>query len=137
MKKTTKTYLQILGIVLVVLLGTFFIASRKAVSPERSIPETASSPSPSISIAAGGAAVRLPLSPGNTLADAVLAAQKSGTLAVSGKDYPGLGFFVTGIGTLREGNGKYLLYYVNGVEASTGISSYVPKDGDSIEWKLQ
>jgi len=30
-----------------------------------------------------------------------------------------------------------LLYYINGKEASVGVSTYKPKNGDIIEWKLK
>jgi hypothetical protein len=29
------------------------------------------------------------------------------------------------------------MYYINGKEAEIGISSYIPKNGDMIEWKLK
>ncbi len=60
-----------------------------------------------------------------------------GGVAFSGRMYPGLGFFVTSVGALHEGNGRHLIYSVNGKEASVGVSSYVPKQHDIIEWKLK
>lgn len=37
-----------------------------------------------------------------------------------------------------QGNGpKYWTFYVNGKEAQVGASSYVTKNSDKIEWKLQ
>lgn len=72
-----------------------------------------------------------------TFYEALIQERTAGTIKLSGKNYPGLGFFVTEIGELRAENGKDLLYYINGKEASVGVSSYVPKDGDIIEWKLE
>lgn len=69
--------------------------------------------------------------------DALAQAKDEGKIIFSGKNYPGLGFFVTDIGTLHAGNGKNLLYYINGKQASVGVSSYTLKDGDIIEWKLE
>jgi hypothetical protein len=36
------------------------------------------------------------------------------------------------------GNGpKYWTFYVNGKESNVGAGSYVSKNGDKLEWKLQ
>lgn len=76
--------------------------------------------------------------PQNTLFyDALAQARNQGQITFDGKNYPGLGFFITDIGTLHAGGGKNLLYYINGEEATVGVSSYTLKDGDIIEWKLE
>lgn len=54
-----------------------------------------------------------------------------------GKEYPALGFFVTDLGSLHEEMGKYLVYYINGKEATVGVSSYIPEDNDVITWELK
>jgi len=89
-----------------------------------------------ISIQMGYTKINLPLQLGNSIYDVLLAGQNAGRISFTGKNYPGLGFFVTSIGNLREGNGKYLIYNVNGIQASSGVSSYFPKSGDVIEWHL-
>ncbi len=53
-----------------------------------------------------------------------------------GKDYSGLGFFVEEInGVKNNPAGKNWLYYVNGKPAPVGISNYIIKANDIIEWK--
>lgn len=91
----------------------------------------------SVTILAGDATAYLQVSPNTIFYDALMQAKNSGMIMFSGKNYTGLGFFVTEIGTLRAGGGKNLLYYVNGKEATVGVSSYTLKDGDVIEWKLE
>ena len=91
----------------------------------------------SIVLKIGGTNMKLPIVFGQTLYQTMLAAEKSGAISFAGKDYSGLGFFMTDIGDLYQGNGKFLVYYINGTEASVGVSSYFPNDGDVIEWKLQ
>lgn len=86
---------------------------------------------------AGNINTQLLFSPNSFLYDALVKERDAGKITFSGKNYPGLGFFVTDIGTLHAGSGKYLLYYINGKEATVGISSYTLKDGDIIEWKLE
>ncbi|MDP2709018.1 MAG: DUF4430 domain-containing protein [bacterium] len=56
----------------------------------------------------------------------------------SGKNYPGLGFFVEEINGLKNNSsGKNWVYYVNGRPAPVGVSNYILKDGDIIEWKYE
>lgn len=62
---------------------------------------------------------------------------KKNNINFEGKEYPALGFFVTDLGSLHEEAGKYLVYYINGKEATVGVSSYVPEDNDVITWELK
>jgi len=91
----------------------------------------------SATILAGEITTNISFSPDTLFYDALVEARNSGQIELEGKNYPGLGFFVTDIGTLHSGNGKYLLYYINGKEATVGVSSYILKDGDILEWKLE
>ena len=77
------------------------------------------------------------LNAGQSLYDTLLSAKENKQIVFSGKNYPGLGFFVTDIGSLHNGNGKYLFYYINNKEASVGVSSFLPQNGDVILWKLK
>jgi Domain of unknown function (DUF4430) len=72
-----------------------------------------------------------------TVYDAMNVLKEEGKITFEGKNYPGLGFFVTKINSLESGDGKNLMYDINGVEASVGISTYEIKEGDIIEWKLK
>ena len=91
----------------------------------------------SVTILAGNTTVHLSIPPNTAFYDALLQAKNAGKIEFSGKNYLGLGFMVTDIGTLHAGGGKNLLYYINGKQASIGVSSYSLKDGDIIEWKLE
>lgn len=103
-------------------------------APIKSLP---SQNTKNITIIAGEEKINLSV-PTNTLFyDALMQAKNEGILTVSGKNYPGMGFFVTDIGALHAGDGKDLLYYINNKEATVGVSSYVLKDGDILEWKLE
>ena len=74
---------------------------------------------------------------GGSLLSILTAAKERGEITLSGKEYSGLGFFVTELGSLKEGAGKHLVYYINGKEASVGVSIYVPKAGDLVVWELK
>ncbi len=74
---------------------------------------------------------------GETLYTALERMNTSGVLHLVVKKYTGLGFFVTEIGSYKQGVGGNLMYFINGREATVGVASYVLTSGDVIEWKLQ
>jgi hypothetical protein len=47
-----------------------------------------------------------------------------------------MGELVEEINGVNNGNGYYLIYYVNGAKANVGAGNYITKNGDKIEWKL-
>jgi hypothetical protein len=98
---------------------------------------TSAVPHAQATLIAGITPISLPFTPGETLIQALTDARTGGTLQFTGKEYPDLGFFVTSIGSLKAGDGKNLLYYINGKEATVGVSTYVLASGDVIEWKLK
>ncbi len=53
------------------------------------------------------------------------------------KEYPALGIFIDEINGVKGGNGKYWIYFVNGKEASVGVSKYILDEGDIINWELK
>lgn len=55
------------------------------------------------------------------------------------KEYPGMGMFVESINGIQNNPQKnlYWIYYVNGQSAKTGISNYIIKQKDKIEWKYE
>lgn len=91
----------------------------------------------SVTILIGDKETHLNVAHGTIFYDALVEARNTSKLTFSGKNYPDLGFFVTDIGSLHGGNGKNLIYYVNGKEATVGVSSYTLKDKDFIEWRLE
>ncbi len=61
----------------------------------------------------------------------------AGTLQFTGRDYPGLGFFVDSIDGIANEGGMYWVFYVNAKSATTGIASVGLSPGDTIEWKYE
>lgn len=58
-------------------------------------------------------------------------------IAISKKEYAGMGTLVEKIGEYENGtDGKYWHYYVNGALAPVGADAYTLKDGDMIEWRF-
>jgi len=155
MKKNQKKIIVVLGIVIVV-IALFFVytknkkevASVKNISIVSPVEVTKNPEEKKIfvkkdtqnivaTVVAGDTTLHLTMSKGETLYDALMNAKNNNQLIFSGKAYPSLGFFVTDIGSLHAGSGKNLFYYVNGKEADVGISSYVPTNGDVVDWKLE
>jgi hypothetical protein len=73
---------------------------------------------------------------GSTLEAAMSQLQSEGGFTYATKHYGGLGSFVTEING-RAGGGTYWIFYVNGEQSQTGISSTRIRSGDVIEWKLE
>lgn len=93
-------------------------------------------PASSVTVVILGKGIGIPLLENVPFYDTLISAQKEGLITFTGKEYSGLGFFVSDIGDLHMTPGKNLLYYINGKEASVGVSTYIPKDGDVVEWRL-
>lgn len=53
------------------------------------------------------------------------------------REHQGLGYFVYEINGIKGKSGAYWIYYINGKEANVGISKYIVKNGDVIEWKQE
>lgn len=70
-----------------------------------------------------------------TLYDLMVTLQNDNTgFSFQGKDFPGLGFFVEDINGIKGESGAYWLYYVNNKKAEVGITNYILKNGDIINW---
>ncbi len=59
------------------------------------------------------------------------------TFSFKYRETPGLGYFITEINNTKGKPGKYWIYYINGVEASVGVSNYILKEGDIIKWSQE
>ncbi|OGH76866.1 MAG: hypothetical protein A2469_00295 [Candidatus Magasanikbacteria bacterium RIFOXYC2_FULL_40_16] len=75
---------------------------------------------------------------GATGYDFLVLLSKQTDFKFNGIDYGGdLGFFVNEVNEIQNTNEKYWVYYINGEEAQTGISTYLIKPNDTIEWKYE
>ena len=147
MKKNQKNSIGFVLGILAVIGIMFFITNKKHIVPQQKNAQSVTTQinsskknsvqTSAVTIVAGDTKINLVLPQGSSLYDALVLAQQNKQIIFSGTSYPSLGFFVTDIGVLHSGNGKNLLYYINGKEAQVGISSYQPKDGDTISWKLE
>lgn len=74
---------------------------------------------------------------GGTVLEAMNAHVAEGELSFSGRDFPGLGFFVEEINGTRSADGYYWILLVNGERSDLGVSSARVERGDTIEWRYE
>ena len=60
-----------------------------------------------------------------------------GSLSFSGRDFPGLGFFVEEINERKNTDGYYWILLVNGKKSDLGASQARLKEGDVVEWRYE
>ena len=53
------------------------------------------------------------------------------------KNYIGMGELITEINGIKNSNEKSWIYYVNGKEASVGVSNYKLNPGDVVSWRYE
>ena len=66
-----------------------------------------------------------------------LQAMSDQPFSMTTKEYAGMGKFVEDINGIKNNTtaGEYWGYYIDGISAQIGASSYILKEGDNIEWK--
>lgn len=79
--------------------------------------------------------VSLPID--STVLNAMHALSAKGELSFSGRDFPGLGFFVEEINGKRSADGYYWILLINGKKSDLGVSSARVERGDTIEWRYE
>ena len=55
----------------------------------------------------------------------------------SGRDFPGLGFYVEELNGKKSGSGFYWILYVNGTSSELGASSVRVHPGDVVKWRYE
>ncbi|MDQ5954713.1 MAG: hypothetical protein QG583_641 [Patescibacteria group bacterium] len=60
-----------------------------------------------------------------------------GKITFKEKTYSGIGKFIQEINGLKSDGDNYWIYYVNGVEASIGVSNYKINPGNVVSWKYE
>jgi len=63
--------------------------------------------------------------------------QSEGKINFTEKYYLGMGNLVTGINGINNNGTQSWIYYVNGVEAQVGVSTYKINPGDVVSWKYE
>ena len=86
-----------------------------------------------------GASYELQVVPESSVYDVMKQARANQIMEFSGKEFPGIGYFVEGINGKQEDlkGRRFWIYYINGQKAKAGISSVFVHNQDVIEWKYE
>ncbi len=114
-------------------VGVFAYARQEGSAPSA----PAAAPAAEASLVVGEASYPLAVSAGGTLIDAMNALAASSGFAFTGREYPGLGFFVDSINGRANGGGMYWILYVNGASSAVGASEAPVRPGDVFEWRYE
>lgn len=76
---------------------------------------------------------------GSTVLSVLEKARDASFITFSGREYPGMGFFVQEINKKGKNarDGKYWVYSINGKKAIVGVSLYMIKPQDVISWNYE
>ncbi len=153
-----KLYTKILLIIFLISLGLFAFSlfqnklpAPVVQSPSPQVSQRSKAPVPPIpgmdteripithtfTLIAGDQNTRIDFDEGATLYEILSSPKNIEKTNLKAKEYPGIGFFIERIGSIEQGNGKYVMYSINGVEASVGVSAYKPKIDDVILFELK
>ena len=127
-------------IVLVAVVGVFAYAQERVATPPSGVSDAvASEATASATLSVGGIAYPITVAQGATVIDAMrsLAASSAFTFTFTGREYPGLGFFVDSINGEENAGGTYWILYVNSVSATVGAGATEVHAGDTIEWRYE
>lgn len=86
---------------------------------------------------ADGGAVIVPITASGTVLQAMEQSTAHGDMAFTGKEFPGLGFFVESINGVSEDDVRHWMLYVNGTRASLGASSQYVVPTDTVLWRFE
>lgn len=124
----------------IILLSLFFNANIFILSAEtKNIQEVKDIKNINIILEVLGKKYQITVPSSSTVYDAmnILQKDKTSKFNFSYKEYKHLGVFVDKINGVKGVKKKYWIYYVNGKKASVGISKYVLREGDIINWKQE
>lgn len=125
---------------LAVLIGIGLIYIRKGgtntnVLPQKQVQEEIVQ----ANIEVGNTIYKVSLPKGSTVFDLMQYAERQNNFQFYGKDFQGLGFFVSEINGVKQDplKGSYWIYYINNQKAQVGVSGYIIKNNDTITWKYE
>ena len=90
-----------------------------------------------ISLKVGTQTYAVEVESGATVLQAMQKLSTESDFSFNGREFPGLGYFVEEINGVKGNADKFWAYYVNDILASVGVSQYVLKTGDIINFKYE
>ncbi|MBP9759995.1 MAG: DUF4430 domain-containing protein [Candidatus Pacebacteria bacterium] len=80
---------------------------------------------------------RVPVYTEGTVLSAMEAYRDTGVFTFSGRDFPGIGFFIDTVQGRKATDTHFWILYVNGRTSNVGVSQARVKQGDVVEWKYE
>ncbi len=102
--------------------------------------EESKAPTISAKLIISGQTYSVSLPENSSVYNLMIGARDMHDISFGGKEYIGLGFFVdeiNGVKNNANGSNKYWIYSINGKKADVGISQYIVKEGDTINWNYE
>jgi hypothetical protein len=146
MIKNKKTKAIILILVLLVIIGALFLTLHKkqivqtiAPTPETQSPNTVSNIAPATKtvLEINGVNYEDNISGKISVYDFMSKLRNEGKINFTEKNYIGMGDFIVSINGVKNDSNMGWIYYVNGKEASVGVSNYKINPGDVVSWKYE
>ena len=137
-KSKNQKIISSLVLILIILAGAFFLIAHK--KTENLLPPPFSSP-----YVGGG---RVGVNENNitftndilgktSVYDFMSELRNEGKINFVEKNYICMGEMIAEINGIKNNSGQSWIYYVNGKEASVGVSNYKIKSGDTVSWKYE
>lgn len=137
----SKKYLKILIIIasFCILFTVFYQIEVKPPSVEQITSESLSTNNIKVSLIVQGTRYETEVREGSTVFELMKKINEENKNLFDFKytENPTLGVFINEINGRAGGSLGYWIYYVNGIEASVGISNYKVNNGDQISWKYE
>jgi hypothetical protein len=134
----TKNLVIILFLLITLTGGLVFFLTNKKKQPVASESALAETRADKVTMIISGASYETEAKTGSSVYDLMNTLREQKKIDFKSVDYSGLGFFVTEInGVKNDPSGKNWLYYVNGQPAQVGVTYYLVKANDVIEWKYE
>ena len=90
-----------------------------------------------VDIVVGSTTYPATISAGKNIYEAMGVLASTTAFNFKAKYFSGLGYFIEEINGLKNRDGFYWTLYINGTYSNVGVSEYILKEGDQVEWKFE
>jgi len=144
LKSKNQKIISVVVLILLILAGIFFFFAHKT-SKETQVnlpitkveDTTKTQPVVNTTLEINGVSYAGEITEKTSVYDFMNSMRQEGKINFVEKNYIGMGEFITEINGIKNNNEKSWIYYVNGKEASVGVSNYKTNPGDVVSWKYE
>ena len=125
------------AVLIILIFGAFFLIFQTSPKENSSPPNPAGKASLVAILEINGEKYESEITAGENIYDFMDKLQREGKIHFKEKNYTGMGKFIEEINAVGSSGGKYWIYYVNGIQATVGVSNYKLKSGDVVSLKYE